>query len=67
MTAEVVSLDKFKPKKQDLVYGCTNCGTQLFYISYDEALEKVVLECRGCKSVVVDLVVSDGDIFDEGQ
>ena len=57
--SNIISLDAFKEKKADLVYQCQNCGVQLFFLTYDEFLKKVVVECRGCNSIVRDFEVID--------
>ena len=49
---EVVNLDNFREKKPDLVYQCTNCGGQLFFLLWDEDVKKPLLECRNCKGVL---------------
>ena len=48
----VVDLSKFREKKPEMVYQCTNCGDQLFFLLWDEYNKEPILECRGCKKIL---------------
>lgn len=44
--ADIVDIDRFRPKKPDLVFECP-CDGQLFYLNIDGSIE-----CRNCKMII---------------
>ena len=43
----VVELSDFRKKREELVFECSDCTSQLFYLNHDGTIE-----CRGCKRIM---------------
>lgn len=58
---EVFKFEDFKPKEPELVWCCSECMCQTFFIEWDKDIENPLLTCKGCGAAVINLEFGENE------
>lgn len=57
MSESLIFSGEFAKSGEEVVYNCSNCGSQHFYINYRVDLREIVCQCANCDAYMQDIAI----------